>query len=155
MQYFYFRPNSPAMLEFKRKRRSRNGIAARDIGGYNPYDKEAGWNDELLLGDQISEPEHQANELIKDAMPLPKESEAGVEVEEVTQALNEPVHTLMPRETEADKKNDQKSLDRLLQRTLYLLVQNGSGHWTFPEDVIVGRESLGLVRTNWWPCAVE
>lgn len=145
------------MLEFKRKRRARNGIAARDIGAYNPYDKEAGWNDELLLGDQVSEPEHQANELIRDAMPLPKESEAGVEVdvEEVPQGLGEPVHTLMPRETEADKKGDVRSLDRLLQRTLYLLVQNGSGNWTFPEDTIVGRESLGLVcitedrRTLW------
>lgn len=145
MQYFYFRPNSPAMLEFKRKRKMRKGVAARDIGPYNPYDKEGGWNDELLMGDQTSEPEHQANELIRDSIPLPKDSEGG-EVEDVPQSSQEPVHSLMPRVTEADKKNDHRSLDRMLQRTLYLLVQNNKGKWTFPEDVIVGRESLALVR---------
>jgi large subunit ribosomal protein L46 len=148
MQYFYFRPNSPAMLEFKRKRRMRKGVAARDIGAYNPYDKDAGWNDELLLGDRISDPEHQANELIKDSIPLPKDSESG-EVEELPSSLQEPVHTLTPRVTEADQKGDQRSLDRLLQRTLYLLVQNQKGQWSFPEDVIVGRESLALVSCDY------
>jgi len=143
MQYFYFRPNSPAMLEFKRKRRMRKGVAARDIGPYNPYDKESGWHDELLLGDEISEPEHQANELIKDSIPLPKDSESG-EVEDVPQSSQEPVHALMPRITEADQKGDQRSLDRLLQRTLYLLVQNDKGKWTFPQDSVTGRESLAL-----------
>jgi large subunit ribosomal protein L46 len=143
MQYFYFRANSPAMIEFKRKRKMRKGVAARDIGVYNPYDKLEGWNDELLLGDQISEPEWQANELIKDSIPLPKDNEG----EEVGVAPGqEPVQRLMPRVTEADEKRDQRSLNRLLQRTLYLLVQNGKGDWTFPEDVLVGRESLALVR---------
>lgn len=122
-------------------------MAARDIGAYNPYDKEAGWNDELLLGDQISEPEHQANELIKDSIPLPKDSEGG-EAEEIPQNLQGQTQTLMPRETEADKSNDQRSLNRLLQRTLYLLVQNEKGRWTFPEDLITGRESLALVSTE-------
>ena len=147
MQYFYFRPNSPAMIEFKRKRKMRKGVAARDIGAYNPYDKESGWNDELLLGDQISEPEHQANELIKDSLPLSKDSEGG-EVEDAPQVIQGPVVTLAPRVTEADEKGDLRSLNRLLQRTLYLVVQNSKGQWTFPEDTITGRESLALVRVE-------
>lgn len=148
MQYFYFRPNSPAMLEYKRKKKMRRGIAARDIGDYNPYDRKDGWNDELLLGDETSEPEVQANALIKDAVPLPKDKETeAAEAEAEEAAVKEPLQTLVPRVTEADEKGDQRSLNRLLQRTLYLLVQDGKGNWTFPEDVIVGRESLALVRT--------
>jgi large subunit ribosomal protein L46 len=148
MQYFYFRPNSPAMIEFKRKRKMRKGVAARDIGTYNPYDKNEGWNDELLMGDQISEPDHQANELIKDSMPLPRENEEGGEDGAAVVAGQEPVQLLMPRSTEADEKRDERSLSRLLQRTLYLLVQNEKGQWTFPEDVLVGKESLALVRVD-------
>ncbi|KIW02139.1 uncharacterized protein PV09_06625 [Verruconis gallopava] len=143
MQYFYFRPNSPAMLDFKRKRRARGGVAARDIGAYNPYDKTAGWNDELLMGDPICEPEHQAKELIKDSIPLPKDDET-VDGEAGVSQQQDTVLTLMPRWTEADEKGDQRSLNRLLQRTLYLLVRNKQGQWTFPEDVLVGRESLAM-----------
>jgi large subunit ribosomal protein L46 len=48
--------------------------------------------------------------------------------------------------TEADKKNDQKSLDRLLSRTLYLLVQSKEGHWKFPSSPVEAGETLRLVR---------
>ena len=40
----------------------------------------------------------------------------------------------MPRLTEADHTNNTKSLNRKLDRTLYLLVQNKEGRWRFPED---------------------
>ncbi|KAH9483832.1 54S ribosomal protein L17, mitochondrial [Psilocybe cubensis] len=50
---------------------------------------------------------------------------------------------LMPRQHEADIKNDQKSLDRMGQRNLYLVVQvteNGKDIWRFPQgDVEKGQ----------------
>ena len=77
-------------------------------------------------------------------MPLAKESDLGSEGEEQL----EPQDKLMPRITEADQKNDQRSLNRLLHRTLYLVVQNAKGDWTFPEDLNVARESLAQVRRS-------
>lgn len=137
-QYFYFRPDTPAMIDWQKKRKMRKGVAARDIGLYNPHAVD-GWNDELLIGAMESEPEHQAKKLLEDAVPLGKENETVKVVE---------VQELAKRWTEADDGGDQRSLNRLLQRTLYLLVQNGKGEWTFPEDLIAGRESLALVRCS-------
>lgn len=48
----------------------------------------------------------------------------------------------LSRRTEADRKGDQMSLDRLCERTVYLLVQSKDGRWRFPEDVVVGKEGL-------------
>jgi len=138
-QYFYFRKTTPAIIEWKKKIKERR-TPARDIGRYNAYDAE-GWNDELLVGASESEPDHQAEALLKDAIVQStnqNEEEATEKQEE--QAIERP----MPRMTEADRKNDQRSLDRLLQRTLYLLVQNEGGRWSFPSDTIVGHESLHL-----------
>ncbi|KAE9970962.1 hypothetical protein BLS_004675 [Venturia inaequalis] len=136
-QYFYFRKQTPAMLDWKRKVKERQ-TAARDIGKYNPYSKE-GWNDELLVGAKESEPDHQVEVLLQDSIvyPMQKDGEEAA-IEAQRKALVRP----MPRVTEADRTNDQRSLNRLLQRTLYLLVQNERGHWTFPTDTITGRESL-------------
>jgi large subunit ribosomal protein L46 len=50
-----------------------------------------------------------------------------------------------PRVTEADKQNDQKSLDRLLQRTLYLLVKTKQGYWKFPSSSVGLEENLRSV----------
>jgi large subunit ribosomal protein L46 len=51
----------------------------------------------------------------------------------------------MPRATEADKNGDDKSLDRMLQRTLFLLVKNKEDSWQFPTASIDGKESLRVV----------
>jgi large subunit ribosomal protein L46 len=50
------------------------------------------------------------------------------------------------RVTEADEKNDTLSLNRKLDQTLYLLVQNKEGLWRFPEDRLFAREDLHMVR---------
>ena len=45
----------------------------------------------------------------------------------------------LPRETDADRKNDLQSLERKLDRTLYLLVKTQSGSksvWTFPKKAL-------------------
>lgn len=53
----------------------------------------------------------------------------------------------LKRTTEADEKDDQKSLERRLSRTLYLLVKaKGTGEerelWKFPSGPVVGFEGL-------------
>lgn len=145
-QYFYFRKQTPAILDWKRKVKERQ-TAARDIGKYNPHSAD-GWHDELLVGAKESEPEHQAEALLQDSLiyPMQKDGEEAA-MEAQRAALVKP----MPRVTEADRSNDQRSLNRSLQRTLYLLVQNESGRWTFPTDAITGRESLHQVCLSRYP----
>ncbi|KAI9872402.1 MAG: 54S ribosomal protein L17 mitochondrial [Pleopsidium flavum] len=133
-RYFYFKKGTPADLEWKRKIKQRQ-TAARDIGAYNAYSKE-GWNDELLVGAGESEPEKQVQALLRDA------EFSGVGSDETGEATKESVERPMPRITEADTAGDVKSLNRLLQRTLYLLVKVGEGTWGFPTAGLVGKENL-------------
>ncbi|KAJ5497378.1 hypothetical protein N7463_009365 [Penicillium fimorum] len=134
-KYFYFKRGTPADEDWKRKIQERR-TAARDIGNYNAYDSDA-WNDELLLGAQESEPDHQVEALVQDA-----ESTANATSQDTSK--KEEIPRPYPRITEADKKNDQKSLNRLLSRTLYLLVQSKEGHWKFPSSPVEEGESLRL-----------
>ncbi|KAH7061154.1 50S ribosomal subunit L30 [Macrophomina phaseolina] len=133
-RYFYYKKGTTADLEWKRKQKQRL-TAARDIGVYRAHGKE-GWNDELLVGAQESEPDHQREALLKDA------ESTGIENVAEGAKKVEPAERPMSRVTEADKNNDQKSLNRMLQRTLYLLVKDPSGRWQFPQDRLVGRENL-------------
>ncbi|KAL9603462.1 MAG: hypothetical protein Q9219_001149 [cf. Caloplaca sp. 3 TL-2023] len=136
-RYFYYQKGTPGDVEWKRKIKERL-TPARDIGRYNAYSRDEGWNDELLMGAKESEPEEQVEALLRDAeVEMPKgEGEEGAEVKR--QVVSKP----MPRVTEADRAGNTKSLDRLLQRTLYLVVRKGDGRWWFPSDGLVGKESL-------------
>ncbi|KAJ9667059.1 hypothetical protein H2201_002894 [Coniosporium apollinis] len=141
-RYFYFKKDTPADIEWKRKAKTRL-TAARDIGIYHAYGKE-GWNDEVLVGAKESEPEHQVEALLKDMeVPAAGEASAGAEAGAMVEKREE-VERPMSRVTEADRRGDLKSLDRLLQRSLYLVVKNGEGRWTFPCDRLIGREGLHL-----------
>jgi large subunit ribosomal protein L46 len=51
----------------------------------------------------------------------------------------------LDRSTKADKENNVKSLDRALQRTLYLVVKNGEA-WQFPESPVENSEYLHEVN---------
>jgi large subunit ribosomal protein L46 len=139
-KYFYFKKDTPADNDWKRKAKERNGSAARELGGYQPYG-ELGWNDEVLVGDEISEPKAMVETLVKDAVMT-------VEGEEVLspEAIEAHVERPMERWTEADKMKDKKRLDRKLARTLYLLVKGESGKWELPSGTLVGRENLHQVR---------
>ncbi len=58
----------------------------------------------------------------------------------------------LKRRTHADKTNDQRSLERSLQRTLYLLVKEKAMEgkpesWTFPSGALEGGEGLSQVST--------
>lgn len=135
-KYFYIKRGTPADEDWKSKVRQRQTVA-RDIGKYNAYSKEA-WNDELLVGAQESEPDNVVETLVSDA-----ESTANNTSQDSSK--REEVPRPYPRVTEADKKGDTRSLDRALQRTLYLLVQSKEGHWKLPSSPITGDETLRSV----------
>ncbi|KAJ2907438.1 hypothetical protein GGI21_003889, partial [Coemansia aciculifera] len=46
------------------------------------------------------------------------------------------------RETEADIAGDEQSLERRLDRTLYLVVKGANGEWTLPQGKVEGEELL-------------
>jgi large subunit ribosomal protein L46 len=148
-RYFYYKKRTPADIEWKRKIKQRL-TPARDIGRYKGYGAEA-WNDELLVGAKESEFDWQVERLLEDAEQTGAENQAEEGSEQLTvtstrkKVEHEPVERPMPRLTEADLENDVKSLNRALQRTLYLLVQNKDGHWTFPYAKLE-KETLHAVR---------
>ncbi|KAJ2358085.1 hypothetical protein IWW50_001799 [Coemansia erecta] len=49
---------------------------------------------------------------------------------------------VQPRETQADRENDDRSLERKLDRTLYLVVKDAQGQWVFPQSAVQGEELL-------------
>ena len=100
----------------------------------------------MLLGAKESEPENQVEALLRDA------EDTGKEDEDAGDAKKEAVEKPMPRVTEADKMGDVKSLNRLLQRTLYLLVKGAKGGWTFPTAGLAAKEDLHKVRAITTTC---
>jgi large subunit ribosomal protein L46 len=148
-RYFYYKKDSPADLEWKRKIKQRL-TPAREIGRYKGYGEEA-WNDEVLVGANESDFQWQVERLLEDAEqtgaenPVAEGGEQPAVVSTRKKVDHEPVERPMPRVTEADVKNDVKSLNRMLQRTLYLLVQNKDGKWTFPQAALE-QETLRAVR---------
>lgn len=134
-RYFYYKQRTAADLEWKRKMKQRL-TPARDIGRYKGYGDEA-WNDELLVGAKESDIHHQVEKLIEDAEQTGANEDGAPSPEGAANMAKKEVEAIerpMPRITEADKKNDVKSLNRMLQRTLYLLVKDKDGRWIFPQD---------------------
>jgi large subunit ribosomal protein L46 len=111
------------------------------VGAYNAYSDE-GWNDEVLIGSEDGNPEQIVRKLI---------DEEGRAAEFTTEGGHLALAGLK-RTTPADEKNDQKSLERSLSRTLYLLVKTGpakgqkGSHWAFPSSPVIGREGLKEVQ---------
>jgi len=164
-RYFYFKKDTPADTDRKIKERERNWAAARELGGYRAFGKEA-WNDELLSGETdaageeartfgkmgIAEPKYIIESLVKDARVRAVEGKDGAAVEvkegegEVELGAGEgKVEKPLSRVTESDRKGDVRRLDRQLTRTLYLLVKPEKGSWRFPQGVLEGRENLHQV----------
>ena len=135
-------------MEWKRKIKDRL-TAARDIGKYSGYGDEA-WNDEVLVDDRVSEPEEQIQALVKDA-----EDKEGARSGTRAGKRDEVIEKPLSRLTEADEKGDLRSLNRLMMRTLYLVVrrrQNGEKskgtEWMLPECSLERKESLHTVSSN-------
>lgn len=125
---------------------------ARDIGVYNAYSRNLGWNDELLVGASESETEVQIDALVSDAEEEVKAAEVkAAENEELEETAGkkekQKVERPMPRVTEADRARDFQSLNRALTRTLYLVVkdQGAKARWGFPSSFLEVKESLNTV----------
>lgn len=127
------------MEHWRTHRQARGGAAARDIGKYNAYTPEA-WNDEVLVGEDTAQPAKIVEQLV---------AEEG-RSEEFT-GSGDTRYAGLKRRTAADETNDQKSLERSLTRTLYLLVKDkGDGElWKFPAGTLAETESLKEVRGDW------
>ena len=136
-RYFYIKRGTPADVEWKRKIKARM-TPARDIGIYYAYGKDK-WNDELLLNAKESEPEHQVNALLEDARPVEND------VNEDAAIKDKGIESPTPRVTNADKASDEQSLNRLLDRSLHLLVKDAQSNWRLPSDVITVEENLHQV----------
>ena len=147
-RYFYYQRGTPADIEWKRKMKERK-TPARDIGVYNAYGDE-GWNDELLVGDRVSEPEEQVERLLRDAEVEVKQRDIEGEGDVVKK---EQVERPMPRVTKADEAGDKKSLNRALQKTLHLVVKSRKGEWGFPSADLAKLESLHTVTRHHFAAA--
>lgn len=141
-QYFHYKRGTPAFEHWRTKRRERGGVAARDVGNYNAYQKDS-WNDEVLVGDRSAEPQRLVEQLL---------NEEGRQTEFMGEDAPEAETKLagLKRTTDADQKQDQKSLERSLTRTLYLLVrpkarnsaQDAAKTWRFPSGDVEDKEGL-------------
>lgn len=156
-RYFYFKKGTPADTDWKIKARERNGVAARELGGYRAYGNDS-WNDELLVTDLekggkgpgrmgLAEPKHLVDSILQDARVRAVEGKDGaaVEVQEGDLVHGENADKPLARWTDADRKGDARRLNRQLARTLYLVVKREGGGWGFPAGELIGRENLHQV----------
>ena len=144
-RYFYYQKGTPGDLEWKRKIKERL-TPSRDIGKYTGYGKES-WNDELLIGDETSEPERQIEALVDSA-----QVDDGTASSDLDRKRDTSITKPSSRTTDADRAQDTRSLNRALTRTLYLLVKRpGDGKamqpWSIPGAGLHDKESLHAVRS--------
>lgn len=139
-RYFYYARGTPGDVEWKRKIKERL-TPAREIGQYSGYGEEA-WNDEILIGNDLSEPGIQREALLRDAeVEVKGRGEAGEEI-----LKRESLEKLAERITDADRSGDMRSLNRKLERTLYLVVRGKQENdWYLPGHELMKSESLHTV----------
>ncbi|KNA97325.1 hypothetical protein FOXG_02071 [Fusarium oxysporum f. sp. lycopersici 4287] len=114
----YFKPDTARRLDWNIKVQERKGTVAKELGVYNGKSSKA-WDDELKVGDELSNQETIVKSLLRDA-------EARV---------SDDAEIIAPED------GDVQRLDRQLDRTLYLVVKGKDG-WGFPADVIPKDENL-------------
>lgn len=146
-RWFYFKKGSLSDEEWKRKQ------AAAEK--YNAYGSRQ-WADELLVGDNKHLIEDNGYQYLVDTTVTGEEEtlstaaarvEAAKEAEAKGEAFEHPTEVIskpFPRAIDRGLKNDTKSLDREMSRTLYLLVRkkNKKNSWRFPQSLLVGDENL-------------
>lgn len=132
----YFKPDTPALLDWNLKVKDRKGTVAKELGVYNGKASRA-WDDEIKVGDPLSKPETLYNALLKDAeMRISDDAEVIPEEDRV------PVERPQDRVSEADRTGNVRRLDRAMDRTLYLVVQGKDGKWAFPSSFVGTDENL-------------
>lgn len=142
-RYFYFKKDTPADNDWKLKAKERAGTPARDIGTYQAYSEE-GWNDEVLMGDKTATREHVVDSLLKDSVIRVNEDGSTRLLAEGD--LEKELERPLDRLTLADRRKDPTRLNRMLDRTLYLVVKgNENSQWRLPSGPLLGRENLHQV----------
>lgn len=131
----YYKPETVRLLDWEVKIKERKGNVAKELGEYQGQSSMA-WDDELRIGDRLSEPENMTECLLKDAESRVSDDAEVLEPDDVV-----PVPRPASRETEADRLGDVTRLDRKLDRTLYLVVKGNEG-WGFPAGIMVDEENL-------------
>jgi large subunit ribosomal protein L46 len=138
-QYFYYKKGTPSFEHWRKNKAARNGVAARDIGKYNAYQQDS-WNDEALIGDNTADQGRLIEQLIdEEGRGNEFAGESGL-----TETGG------LKRVTDADRNNDERSLERKLERTLYLLVKDGSkkdgpANWILPSGILAQKEGIAEV----------
>ena len=102
------------------------------------------------MGAKESEPESQVEALLRDGV-IEVEEEIKAEDGTVIETVKKRVEVDRPenRVTEADRTGNLSSLNRALQRTLYLVVKKkDKGAWEFPAGDLEGRENLHRVSSR-------
>ncbi|KAL8387964.1 hypothetical protein RB595_009547 [Gaeumannomyces hyphopodioides] len=139
---FFFKPDTPPMLDWDLKLKERKGIVSKEVGLYRARGVSA-WADEAPLGSALADQAALRNRLAADSeMRFSDDGELVAEQDRV------PAEMPLPRTTQADELNDVRRLDRALDRTLYLVVKGRDGTWQFPSDSMSTEENLHEVSAQ-------
>lgn len=117
---------------------------------HNPFPTEFYFKPGSLLQAKFEEEEFKREKEAFGRMPW-LEAGKSKKAAAASDILNEDAVEIMPRENEADRTGDVKSLDRKGARNLYLLVKSrekGTDVWRFPQTELVGEELLHEVGYN-------
>ncbi|PSR94431.1 39S mitochondrial ribosomal protein L46-domain-containing protein [Coniella lustricola] len=135
---FYFREGLPGSIDFAIKFGERSHVMAREIGRVTRKGRDA-WDDEALLeqGKELANPDAVREKLYTEAESRVSEDGEALSFEDRLR-----IERPLGRETEADRSGDVQRLDRKLDRTLYLIVKDAHGRWTFPQDEVRPDEGL-------------
>ncbi|KZL80368.1 nudix domain-containing protein [Colletotrichum incanum] len=135
----YFKPDTPALIDWNMKVKDRQGTVAKELGVYNGKASRA-WDDELTVGDGLSSHDTTVDLLLKDSVMRVSD-----DAEIIPEEDRAPPEALAPRVSEADHKRDTTRLDRAMDRTLYLVVKKqlkDGAKWEFPAAGMSTEENL-------------
>jgi large subunit ribosomal protein L46 len=141
----YFKPDTPGLMDWNIKVGERKGTPGKEIGVYQGKSASA-WQDELMVGDDLSSHKKMYETLLKDA-----EARVSDEAEIIPEEDRVPVEALPSRISEADIKGDTTRLDRAMDRTLYFVVKGEDGKWQFPSTALDTEHNLHQVRGSHIP----
>lgn len=131
-RYFYVKKDTPADIEWKQK-----ALASKERGDYDAYGLHRD-KDELKCESEESTSEAQAARLLGNAETPATATSFG----DVSTSDKERLERPLSRRTQADEDLDYKSLNRKLDRSLYLAVKGEDKWYRLPSSSLLEREHL-------------
>lgn len=117
---FYFKKGSAAEVQFSAEEKARKELYSGKV-------------DEAAV-------EKAAAAAIKKRKQEEEEGSVVAEVQEGVPTEQDELYATAPRRTAADESGDVKSLDRALDRTLFLVVRGQDGRWRFPAQKVAEKK---------------